>query len=200
MSDDERVLSDLVADRVVKLRRGQGITRERLAAACSELGLPLSTAALGNIETGRRGEDGRRRRDVTVDELLALAVALDVTPATLLVDLDAPEYAVTPGLVVTPVDALVWLWGYGPLPGREPTGSLFPHKSVVIVRILAADWAQLRGIERQAANTTYPSGFADLLRGQRRKLREAASAVAESGVTVPTEIAEYLAKYSDESP
>jgi transcriptional regulator with XRE-family HTH domain len=157
----------------------------------TRLGVPWDRSTVAKLETGRRGA-------VSVPELFALAAALEVTPAALLVDLDAPEYAITPGLVVTPVDALVWLWGYGRLPGQEPTGSLLPHQSVVIVRILAADWAQLRGIERQAADTTHPSAFADFLRGQRRKLREVASAVAESGVTVPQEVTDYLAKHGDD--
>jgi hypothetical protein len=33
---------------------------------------------------------------------------------------------------------------------------------------------------------------------QRRKLREVASAVAESGVTVPQEVTDYLAKHGDD--
>jgi hypothetical protein len=57
-----------------------------LAARCAELGAGhLTENVIENIESGRRDKQGRRRRDVTVDELLTLAVALNVAPVHLLV-------------------------------------------------------------------------------------------------------------------
>lgn len=61
-------------------RRRQSLTREEVAAAAQAAGAPdtFTSAALRNVETGRRG--------VTVDELAWLAAALDVPPWQLLGD------------------------------------------------------------------------------------------------------------------
>lgn len=44
----------------------------------------ITAAALANIETGRPGVDGARRRDVTVDELAVFALALGIAEPWLL--------------------------------------------------------------------------------------------------------------------
>lgn len=77
--------SERVVERIIRLRRVRNMTRDDLAAACSEIGHPELTApALANIETGRPGETGKRRRDVTVDELTAFAEVFSISPAELL--------------------------------------------------------------------------------------------------------------------
>jgi transcriptional regulator with XRE-family HTH domain len=86
MTEDapERV-SDIVALNVKALRAVNGWSAKQLAAECAAAGAPeITSAVVANIETGRRGDDGRMRRDVTVDELLALARTLNVSPATLM--------------------------------------------------------------------------------------------------------------------
>jgi transcriptional regulator with XRE-family HTH domain len=61
------------------LRRRKGWSARRLAEASSATGShQLSESVIANIETGRRDEHGRRRKDVTVDEAVGLARALDV--------------------------------------------------------------------------------------------------------------------------
>ncbi|GGL55092.1 hypothetical protein GCM10014719_65490 [Planomonospora parontospora subsp. antibiotica] len=78
--------SDVIAEQIRKHRKRLGLTRENLAEECAKLGAPqLTFAALTNIETGRRDRaTGRRRREVTVDELEVIAHALAV-PMLLLV-------------------------------------------------------------------------------------------------------------------
>jgi transcriptional regulator with XRE-family HTH domain len=77
--------SDVVARRVREVRKQRGWTAERLAAECARVGAPhLTASVIANIESGRRDQQGRRRRDVTVDELLHLAGALDVDLSHLL--------------------------------------------------------------------------------------------------------------------
>jgi len=77
--------SDTVARRVKDLRRRQGWSARRLAEVCAATGSPqLSESVIANIESGRRDESGRRRRDVTVDEVIGLASALDVPAIHLL--------------------------------------------------------------------------------------------------------------------
>jgi transcriptional regulator with XRE-family HTH domain len=101
MTDNRRpreTASDTVARRVKELRKQRGWSARRLAEACAATGSPqLSESVIANIESGRR-EDGRRRRDVTVDETIAFAKALDVPAVHLLpvhLDPEATEVTLT---------------------------------------------------------------------------------------------------------
>lgn len=87
------MLSDAVGDSVARLRRAAGLTREELAERCTALGWAISAAAITNVESGRYKEKpdpatGKARkvrtREITVDELVTLARALDVAPLSLL--------------------------------------------------------------------------------------------------------------------
>jgi transcriptional regulator with XRE-family HTH domain len=85
MTETAETMSDVVANRVQQLRKRRGWSARRLAEACAATGNPqLTENVIANIEAGRRDEHGRRRRDVTVDELLAFARALDVSVGLLL--------------------------------------------------------------------------------------------------------------------
>jgi transcriptional regulator with XRE-family HTH domain len=82
---------------VKELRRRQGWSARRLAEACATTGSQqLSESVIANIESGRRDESGRRRRDVTVDDAVGFAKALDVPLIHLLpVHLDPGATGVT---------------------------------------------------------------------------------------------------------
>jgi transcriptional regulator with XRE-family HTH domain len=71
--------SDTVAAKIRDLRELLGWSRREMAERCG-----LSESVVENIESGRPGDDGNRRRDVTIDELLIIARALDVSLANLL--------------------------------------------------------------------------------------------------------------------
>ncbi len=78
-------VSDVVAARVREARLRRGWTAQQLAQACAHRGADkLTTSVINNIETGRRDNQGHRRRDLSVDELLTLALVLDVAPIHLL--------------------------------------------------------------------------------------------------------------------
>jgi hypothetical protein len=81
-----------------------------LAKRCAEIGAPeITRAVIANIETGRR-KDGKRRREVTVDETLTLAYALDVPPALLIAPLNgSDELAITPDVGMDSMTAAAWL-------------------------------------------------------------------------------------------
>lgn len=117
------VVSDVVAERVRDVRKRRGLTASQLAERCAEIGAPELTAqALSNIETGRRVKDGPRRRYITIDEVLALALALDVAPVHLVVPPDAAdedEYQITPTSAVSVRDVRAWFRGYYPVLGRS---------------------------------------------------------------------------------
>jgi transcriptional regulator with XRE-family HTH domain len=71
-----------VATRVGELRRDRGWSAQTLGERCAEAGLPgLNRAVLANLESGRR-------QDVSVEELMVLAMVLDTAPVYLLVPSD----------------------------------------------------------------------------------------------------------------
>lgn len=83
---------DVVGYRVAELRRRRGLTAEQLAARCAELGAAhITRSFVANIESRRRG--------LSVDDLLILALALDVAPIDLLTL--SPKRAETLGLTTT---------------------------------------------------------------------------------------------------
>lgn len=112
-SSPQETLSDVVARRIVLFRKRLDMTRDQLAARCAELGYPsLTSPALANIETGRRAPDGKRRRDITVDEAMVLAKALKVAPVLLLFPVGTePSVPVLPQDPMDPWDAARWLTG-----------------------------------------------------------------------------------------
>ena len=82
MTNEPRVTeptpSDVVGERVRELRHRRGQSVAELAADCAAAGHPeLTRDAIYTIESGRRLE-GRRRRTVSVDELVAFARVFDV--------------------------------------------------------------------------------------------------------------------------
>lgn len=111
------------------------ISVEDLAERCREAGAPqLTVNALYVIESGRREkETGRRRRLITADELLALAVALRLNPVDLLVppDLgDEDEYRLTPTMTTTAKKARDWIGGRGHL-DVEPGDDLLRLATII---------------------------------------------------------------------
>lgn len=115
-------LSDVVADRVRTYRDRRGISREELAKRCAKLGVPLTPAAITNIETGRRNpETGIRRREVSIDELVALAKALGLPPILLIYPLGEAELCeVLPGRELGTWQAVKWFMGEEPMGTRAP--------------------------------------------------------------------------------
>lgn len=86
MMTKDRCVSDVVGERLRALRKSRRMSVEGLAAKCKENGSPELTAnAIYSIENGRR-KGGVRTRHVTVEELPALATALNVAPRDLLTD------------------------------------------------------------------------------------------------------------------
>jgi transcriptional regulator with XRE-family HTH domain len=73
-------LSDDVAREMRALRKRRKMSAEQLAQRMSDLGMPWSRTVVAKLETGRRGM-------VTVDELFALADALEVQVGALLPDM-----------------------------------------------------------------------------------------------------------------
>lgn len=116
--------SDLAAERVRRLRTGRGWTVRQLADRCKEIGAPeLSAAVIANIESGRRDKaSGERRRDVTVDEVLALALALDAPPLLLFMPYNGwDQLKITSRIDAGTLTALDWISGDGEPPQLDGT-------------------------------------------------------------------------------
>jgi transcriptional regulator with XRE-family HTH domain len=78
--------SSTVARRAQRLRKERGWSVARLAAECAKVGAPQLTAnVLTNLLTRQQ-----RRRDLTVEEVGALAAVFDVVPTRLLPKLHEP--------------------------------------------------------------------------------------------------------------
>lgn len=88
------------------------MTAQQLADRCASVGAPgLTASVIANIETGRRDAQKRRRRDVTVEELFAVAYALNVAPAVLLLPEDGGDVPITSTIEMHPAVALAWMSG-----------------------------------------------------------------------------------------
>jgi transcriptional regulator with XRE-family HTH domain len=81
------------------------MTSFQLADALHADGLRWDRSILANLESGRR-------RDVSVNELLALARCLGVAPVHLIVPIDADRFRVSPGAPEVDADvARAWICG-----------------------------------------------------------------------------------------
>ena len=112
VAEDVTSVSDLIAARIKEVRKGKGLNVPRLAKLCSDVGASnLTESVLMNIESGRRDSDGRRRRDVTADELFGVARAMQVSPLVLLLPAEDTEYPIAPGQTATARHVYEWLIG-----------------------------------------------------------------------------------------
>lgn len=97
---------DSVRSNVARLRREKRLTAEQLVERLALAGHKVPRTAISEIETG-----GRR---VTVDDLVALALALEVTPNTLLLpDSDSPETVVSLTSLASIPSRQAWAWAQG---------------------------------------------------------------------------------------
>lgn len=111
----------MLASRLKVIRGRRGLTVQELAKLCVEQGASdLTATTIYNIESGRPDDSGKRRRRVTVEELMALATVLEVAPVHLLIPLDDNEaYEVTPGREVSAVVMRDFIRGVEPLDGMD---------------------------------------------------------------------------------
>jgi len=96
--------SEVFAEEVKAARRRRGWTQQDLADALDNVGSPIDRSLVASIETKRRG--------VSLDEALAFAVALGVSPSALALPRDdLGEVRLAPGLSVASGRARLWWQG-----------------------------------------------------------------------------------------
>lgn len=101
-----------IAQRVKELRGRRGWTAAHLGKVLGKHGVSWDRFTVANLESGKR-------QNVTVQELFALALALDVAPTNLLVPLDDRPYQVTPVRTESADMVRAWVRGEEPLPGAD---------------------------------------------------------------------------------
>ncbi len=94
-----------VAENVALLRRDRRLTLADLSERLAELGRPILASGLSKVETGDRRVDA--------DDLVALALALDVTPNRLLLPAGATDEPVELTAEATAPEAAAWRWATG---------------------------------------------------------------------------------------
>jgi transcriptional regulator with XRE-family HTH domain len=117
---DSVTVSGWVGQAVREARKRRGWTQEVLAARCAEVGAPHITAAvLYGIEHGRATPGGGKRyKQASAADVLALALALDISPVHLLVPFEG-DLELTPTRTVAADQARMWVRGQAPLPGMR---------------------------------------------------------------------------------
>jgi len=111
--------SDRVRRNLLRLRRQRGLSAAELARRLADLGQPILDTGIIKIEKGDRRVD--------VDDLVALAVALNVTPNALLL----PEVVLPAGAAIVALTPQqdgrmkdLWAWATGEIPlGHKPVTS-----------------------------------------------------------------------------
>jgi 8-oxo-dGTP diphosphatase len=112
-----------VAASLRQIRDDRRLTTAQLSALLSRLGRPILATGITKTEAGDRRID--------VDDLVALAVALDTTPNRLLLPStadDAESVELTPEVRVSALDAWKWATGEEPL----PAGAAPPERQMLV--------------------------------------------------------------------
>jgi transcriptional regulator with XRE-family HTH domain len=122
-------ITEVIAGRVRGLRTAAGWSGAALAERLNERGIPWNRTTVAKLETGRR-------ESITVQELLALAVVLEVPPVWLLTDPSAERAVpIAEGIELDPWAALLWLIGKQPLKKRP--GRNWDEPALVLERLYA---------------------------------------------------------------
>lgn len=172
--------TERIGSQVLKWRKRRGLSAQRLADRCAELGMPVSRNTIANLEPGKPREPGkesgrvRRKETVTVQEVAVLAAALDVPPVALLFPLELDEVDVLPGEAVPVFGAVQW-WA-GEAAGTEGAVAAYdegvpgePLRMLEDLRALARDGARVSGPDAGA--------WARVVIMRRERLRAAGASV-----------------------
>lgn len=129
-------ITAVIAARVKALRTEARMSGPALAKELTKLGVPWNRTTIAKFETGGR-------HSITVQELLALALALGVPPVMLLADpRHVDEVPLAEGAVGPAWDALMWLVGR-----TELTAADGPPRSQDAIDAVAVIWSGVEIIE-----------------------------------------------------
>lgn len=156
-------MSDVVAENLRATRKRRGLTVRALSARLGDLGFSLVPSGVTKVETA----DASARRRIDVDDLAALALALDSSPVALLTPRERQDVAVTPSVSARGREVGGWVRGDEGLPidgeadeERERRRRNFHEGSPSADRAEPADahplLASVRGLEDLAREALEP--------------------------------------------
>jgi len=163
------------------------MSAQKVADACTALGVPIERSVLAGLEN-------RRRSIVTVAEVIALARVLDVSPLSLIFPVGSVESVeVLPGVQTDPFTAAQWFAGEKPFPG-DPAPSADQHPEALSLyrahaQAVSELTQQLRITRRLLTDTEATPGVVkaaqDSTRARAEALRAERSLIRRMGVRVP---------------
>jgi transcriptional regulator with XRE-family HTH domain len=117
---ESTTVPQLFARRLSELREARGWSQQKLADRLAELGVRMDRAAIAKIERGQDAHQKDRARRVSLEEFIALAAALGVSPLSLIGDpktsKEIPfEVRVAPNLSLPLGFVFAWILGALPL-------------------------------------------------------------------------------------
>lgn len=189
MTETQTPVGATVAQQVRRFRKERGWSVRQLADECARVGATrLTQSSLANIERGLAQGATRKSREVTADELVALALALRVSPLSLLLPVDKePDatFALTKSVTARRDDA--WRWGRAEaaLPD-EPWDPVDPARAEEFERLSLP--AEERHARRQTAGR-----LADEVRRDVYRLLSASGFASASMPEVEEKYERYLA-------
>jgi transcriptional regulator with XRE-family HTH domain len=155
-----------VAANVRRLRAARGMTTYALSGAVKKAGRPITPSAVAKIE--------KMQRQVTVDDLAALAVVFGVSPAALLLPLDDSSGQVIEVTGAGSVSAdVAWEWASNERPLVMPEGD---ERTVLMeyqLYSLPPGRRDFRtGVDPAAASQLSPAALLELLDALQRQVNE----------------------------
>ncbi len=151
---ENRPLSRQLGDNVRRLRKGKGLSLAEVSSRMGALGMPLSLNGLSKVELGNR--------DLGVDELVALAEALNLPPLVVLFPLGTKrEVELFPGTNVDTWAAAKWFTGEAPFPGTADAVRVESDPPTTYFRTqdeLIGNWRRARERVDEARRTTLVVG------------------------------------------
>jgi transcriptional regulator with XRE-family HTH domain len=156
-----------VAREVRRYRKMRGMSTERLAARCAELGSPIHRSVLANLESGRR-------ENITVPDLVTLGRALGVPPILLLYPVGyADTVEVLPGREVHPWDGIRWFTGEIPdLDGGQDDRSS-PISLFSLHHTFVSQWSREQEAAAAAMKAARETGIPEAMQQARLEMESA---------------------------
>lgn len=162
--------SYVVAANIRTIRQSRGLDLAGLSSKLTDGGWPIPVAALSRLENGQRRID--------VDDLMSLAIALEVSPLALLL----PHNGEIEGFDVTgsldPVAAnVLWLWCLGEEPFELPDvpGSSKANRETLLFQLRSKPEVEARSLTEAGVNadeSELAKSVVNLAKLQRIKLRD----------------------------
>jgi transcriptional regulator with XRE-family HTH domain len=103
--------SKRVSENIERLRRVRGLSQAQLANELTRVGRPMLDTAVSKMERGTRRID--------VDDLVAIALALNVSPVALLMPSNASLEKVALTNKISLSEQITWLWAAGEAPASD---------------------------------------------------------------------------------